>query len=220
MKPKLVIFDLDGTLLDTIGDLGNAVNHAMAAHDWQAHTMEEYRKMVGHGIRNLVQTAMPDPQKLDESLVDIALKDFVEYYTAHIDVHTRPYEGVRDILSRLQAAGSELAIASNKFQTGTETLARRFFPDIRFCAIYGNREGQPLKPDAAIVRGAIAAAGNPEPESVVMVGDSATDMRTAANGGITGVGVGWGFRSKEEIMAAGASVVADTTDQLAKVLGI
>ena len=220
MKWNLVIFDLDGTLLDTIGDLGNAVNHAMTLHGWPLHTMEEYRKMVGHGIRNLVQTAMPEPQKQDEGLVDLALKDFVQYYTAHIDVLTRPYDGVCDILERLQAAGTQIAVASNKFQSGTEKLVGKFFPGIRFCAVYGNKEGQPLKPDAAIVRGAMAAAGNPELSRVVMVGDSATDMRTAANGGITAVGVSWGFRTKEEIMAAGASTVVDTPARLAETLGI
>ena len=251
MDYKLVIFDLDGTLLDTIEDLAEAVTHALRKRGLPLHSLEEYRGMVGHGVRNLVTQALerslasasmpgtPDQAGCDaasvgampgtpapnvmpggdrasaagrpsDALVDEALADFTEYYCAHIDVHTHPYPGMVDLVNDLHAAGVRMAVASNKFQAGTEKLVREFFPGIPFVAILGNRPGFPLKPDPEIV-GEILRAANVHPDSAqpaispedaVLVGDSRTDMQTAANGGISGIAVGWGYRSAEELEAA------------------
>lgn len=200
---KLILFDLDGTLLDTLEDLSEAVNHALELRGLPLHTTDEYRHMVGHGVRNLVQQALPS--NANETLTDSALGDFRTYYQAHIDVHTRPYPGMPELLADLHSRGIMLAVASNKFQEGTEYLVQRLFPGIPFVAILGNRPGWPLKPDPDIVqevlKQAAAATGRKDfaPEDAIMVGDSPTDMRTAANGGIDALAVTWGYRSAEEL---------------------
>lgn len=197
MPKRLVIFDLDGTLIDSLEDLGAAVNHALSLRNLPLHTREDYRKMVGHGVRNLVEKALEASARTD-SYVDAALADFKEYYSAHIDVHTRPYPGIPELLADLQAAGVRLAVASNKFQEGTERLIRSLFPDIQFVAILGNRPGDPLKPAPEIVQEVLRKA-DIGPSDAVMVGDSPTDMRTAANGGIEGLAVTWGYRTADEL---------------------
>lgn len=193
-KYKLIIWDLDGTLIDTVEDLAAAVNHALELRSLPLHSVSEYRGMVGHGVRNLVMQALSRASAGAEAAdVDAALADFKAYYTSHIDVHSRPYPGIQALLGDLDAAGVKMAVASNKFQTGTEFLIREFFPEIPFVAILGNREGYPLKPDPEIVAEVLRASGVNSGEAV-MVGDSGTDMRTAVNGGIAGIAVGWGYR--------------------------
>ncbi len=202
---KLILFDLDGTLLDTLEDLAEAVNHALALRGLPLHSLEEYRSMVGHGVRNLVKQALeaslPPHSGLDpesDALIDDALADFKEYYQAHIDVHTHPYPGMPELLADLQARGVQLAVASNKFQEGTEYLVQKLFPEISFVAILGNRPGWPLKPDPGIVQEVLRCSGV-APADALMVGDSPTDMRTAANGGIEALAVTWGYRTAEEL---------------------
>ena len=178
------------------------MNYALGLRNLPLHTIEEYRKMVGHGVRNLVKQALPaststNPTLTDE-YIDEALADFVEYYQAHIDVHTRPYEGIPELLTDLQARGVKMAIASNKFQEGTEYLIGRFFPHIRFVAILGNRPGAPLKPDPEIVQEVLRKAEVSQADAL-LVGDSPTDMKTAANGGIEALAVTWGYRTKEDL---------------------
>lgn len=201
MKYEVAIFDLDGTLIDTIEDLGTAVNHALRLRSLPLHSMEEYKGMVGHGIRDLVTKALPISLQEDSSYIDSALKDFREYYSSHIDVHTRPYEGMVALLEELHSAGVRIAVASNKFQEGTERLIREFFPRVEFIAIFGNREGYPLKPDPAIVKEVLSLAGT-DSSKAVMVGDSRTDIRTAVAGGIDIIAVSWGFRPEEELSQA------------------
>ena len=184
MKPKLVIFDLDGTLLDTIDDLKEAVNHAMS--------------LVGHGARNLMRKALPDGHK-DDDMVDAAYDDFRAYYITHIDIHTKPFPGIQDLLAKLHQEGVMLAVASNKFQEGTEHLIKEFFPEIPFVAVLGGRPDFPLKPDPEIV-GEVLRKADIEREDAVMIGDSDTDMETAANGGIMGIAVNWGYRNMRDII--------------------
>ena len=195
-SPKLVIFDLDGTLLDTLDDLKEAVNHAMGLRGFPTFTRDEVMAMIGHGAHNLMRQALPAEHK-DNDMVDAAYNDFKAYYSAHIDVHTKPYPGMKSLLARLHQEGLMLAVASNKFQEGTEHLIKEFFPEIPFVAVLGNRPGFPLKPDPEIVNEVLRNAGV-EKEEAVMVGDSPTDMETAANGGITGIAVNWGYRNMRE----------------------
>ena len=197
---KLVLWDLDGTLIDTIGDLAAAVNHALALRGLPLHSPADYRGMVGHGVRDLVRRALEASLQTrgaangpDEPLIGAALSDFKAYYTANIATYTRPYPGIPELLRDLHSAGVKMAVASNKFQAGTEQLVRKFFPEIPFVAILGNREGYPLKPDPEIVAEVLRASGLGADEAV-MVGDSGTDMCTAAGGGIDGIAVGWGYR--------------------------
>ncbi len=210
---KLVIFDLDGTLLDTIEDLGNAVNYLLERRGMPQYTIEQYRKMVGHGIRNLIRKAFL-PIELDDDALEICVDEFKEYYLAHIDEHTRPFPGIVALLDDLYAKGIKLAVVSNKVQEGTERLIHEFFPEIGFVAIFGNRVGYPLKPAPEIVASVLAKAGC-APADAVMVGDSNTDMQTAINGGIDGIAVSWGNRTREQL--AGNRIV-DTVEELRQCL--
>ena len=215
MKFKLVIFDLDGTLIDTIGDLGTAVNAALTASGLPTHEEEAFRGMVGNGVRKLVMRAMPETLREDEAAVDRVLQLFLAYYIDHIDERSRPYPGIPELLSELDAAGVKLAVASNKFQSGAEKLISRMFPDIPFAAVLGGRKGQPLKPDPAIVDEIRSRAGADRSETV-LVGDSGTDIATAAAAGVASIAVGWGFRPKEALEAAGRMV--DSVSQLRQLL--
>ena len=230
MNPKLVIFDLDGTLLDTLDDLSAAVNYAMQQRGFPQHTRDEYMKMVGHGARNLIRQALPTDQKDNEALIDAVLADFRAYYTAHIDVHTKPFPRTQNLLTKLHQEDVMLAVASNKFQEGTEHLIKEFFPEIPFVAILGNRPNFPLKPDAEVV-GEVLRKTGVKREEAVMVGDSDTDMETAANGGIEGIAVSWGYRDMKDLADKLSALrpfdgpqgprfitVVDSVDELQKIL--
>ena len=215
MSYKLVIFDLDGTLVDTIADLGAAVNVALEKRRLPLHSLEEYRKMVGNGVRKLVQRAMPAAMQADEALLDALLADFMTYYIEHINDKSAPYPGIPELLAELDAAGVKLAVASNKFQSGAEKLIGRLFPQVPFVAVCGGGQGRPLKPDPAVIRQICDAAGEPL-ERTVLVGDSGTDMATAAAAGIPAVAVTWGFRPEDA--RAAADRVADTAAELRDIL--
>ena len=214
MKYRLVLFDLDGTLLDTLEDLSAAVNHALEKRGLPGHSTAEYMNMVGHGIRNLVTQALPAGKQTDTELIDSALADFKAYYTAHIDVHTHPYPGMQEVVNRLHETEVTMAVASNKFQEGAEYLVRKFFPGIPFAAVLGNRPGFPLKPDPEIV-GEVLRKSGVSPEEAVLVGDSPTDMKTAANGGIDAIAVTWGYRPMNDYPA-----VVDSAEALGARLGL
>ena len=209
---NLAIFDLDGTLLDTIGDLAEACNHMLSLRGLGSHTREEYAQMVGNGILNLVKRALPEELRTPE-YAEAARQDFLAYYTANIDRHTMPYEGIREVLHTLQTEGWTLAVASNKFDEGTQKLVAKIFPEVEFKAIYGNREGFPLKPDKALLD-LIIAECEATTETTVMIGDSGVDMQTAKNAGVRSVGCTWGFRSREELEEYGADYIVDRPIEL------
>ena len=217
MKYDIVIFDLDGTLLNTIGDLAASVDYVMRSRNLPEHTDAEYRQMVGGGIKHLVERALPEALAANESYVDECVTQFRRYYVDNIDRHTVPYEGMCELLRDLQRAGVKLAVASNKFQHGTDRLVSKFFGDIDFVAIEGNREGAPLKPDPQIVTGILSRVGI-APERAVMIGDSGIDIRTAQAAGIDSIGVAWGFRFAEELFEAGAKRVVSEVDELRRYL--
>ena len=154
--------------------------------------------MVGHGARNLMMKAVPAEHRKDEAMIDAVLADFRNYYNTHIDVYTKPFPGIPQLLESLHQNGIILAVASNKFQEGTEHLIKEFFPNIPFVAILGNRPGYPLKPDPEVVGEVLRKTGLSKSDAV-MVGDSDTDMETAANGGIRGIAVDWGYRNMKKI---------------------
>ncbi len=217
MRYDLVIFDLDGTLLNTIGDLAASVDYVMRSRNLPEHSDAEYRQMVGGGIKRLVERALPASLAADEAYVEECVAQFRRYYVENIDRHTHPYEGMPALLHRLQRCGVKVAVASNKFQHGTERLVAKFFSDVEFVAIEGNRDGAPLKPDPQIVRNIMAIADVPA-ERTIMVGDSGIDIRTAAAAGIASVGVAWGFRFAEELYDAGATDVVSTISELEEIL--
>ena len=217
MRYSLVIFDLDGTLLNTIGDLAASVDYVMRSRELPLHTDDEYRQMVGGGIRRLVQRALPVDLASDDAYVDECVAQFRRYYVDHIDCHTRPYEGMAELLRELRERGVKVAVASNKFQHGTERLVAKFFGDIDFLAIEGNREGAPLKPDPQVVEN-ILAKSDVHRSEVVMVGDSGIDIATARAASIDSIGVAWGFRYADELHEAGASHVVESVDKLRSLL--
>ena len=218
MKYSLVIFDLDGTLLNTIGDLAASVDYVMRSRNLPTHTDAEYRQMVGGGIKRLVERALPPHLATDESYVEECVTQFRHYYVENIDRYTEPYIGMPELLHELSAAGVKLAVASNKFQHGTERLVSKFFGTIPFVAIEGNREGAPLKPDPKIIDNILLIA-DVERDQAILIGDSGIDIRTAAAAGIDSIGVAWGFRFAEELYAAGAEcVVSDMEALRAKLL--
>ena len=213
---RLAIFDLDGTLLDTIGDLAEACNHMLGLRGLGSHSREEYRAMVGNGILRLVERALPEHLRNTEYVAE-ARHDFLAYYIEHIDQYSRPYEGICEVLQTLQSEGWTLAVASNKFDAGTKKLIGGFFPDIHFKAVYGNREGFPLKPDAALVELIMEECGATR-ETTYMIGDSGVDVEAAKNGGVCSVGCTWGFRAREELEERGADIIVDRPLELLRVL--
>ena len=213
---KLAIFDLDGTLLDTIGDLAEACNYMLSLRGLAPHTREEYHKMVGNGILKLVERALPEELRSTEYVM-AAREDFLAYYVEHIDCYTRPYDGIREVLHTLQTDGWILAVASNKFDSGTKQLVASIFPEVSFKAIYGNREDFPLKPDAALIDLIIKECGAVR-ETTTMIGDSGVDMQTAKNGGVRSIGCTWGFRSREELEANGADVIVNNPLEILSVI--
>lgn len=194
---RLVIFDLDGTLLNTIADLANSTNHALNQLGYPTHEPEEYNFMVGNGINKLFERALPEGEKTEENVLRVR-QEFIPYYDQHNADESRPYPGIPELLETLQAKGIQLAVASNKYQAATEKLIAHYFPNIKFIAVFGQRDGVNVKPDPAIVENILRISGTPKKE-VLYVGDSGVDMQTARNAGVTACGVTWGFRPLAEL---------------------
>ena len=202
MKKQLVIFDLDGTLLDTVADLANATNQALEQCGFPTHPVGDYYQFVGNGINKLFARALPAEHSSEENVQRIRSL-FVPYYNRHNADCSRPYPSLVELLRTLQSGGMLLAVASNKYHEATLKLVRHFFPDIRFAAIYGQREDVPIKPAPDIVFDILRETGVAR-EGALYVGDSGVDMQTARNAGVESAGVTWGFRSEEELREYGA----------------
>lgn len=211
---KLAIFDLDGTLLNTIEDLAEACNHALEMCGFPVRELEEYNTLVGRGIYNLFKGALP-PSARSEDMIMKMKGYFLPFYDMHKSDRTRPYDGIYGMLDTLSSAGIKLAVASNKYQDGTEKLVGKYFGKYRFEKVIGQRDGHPIKPDPMIVMEAMEAAGIGNRDEVVYCGDSDVDMQTGINSGVTTIGVLWGFRTREELQAYNPWAIADSPEQLA-----
>lgn len=210
---KLVIFDLDGTLLDTVGDLAAACNHALDMCGCPPHTSEEYKLLIGGGIRKLFWGALPEDKRTDE-MIEKMRSYFLPHYKTHIADLTRPYEGIEEMLDILTEAGVEIAIASNKFQSGTETLANQLLGKYKFLKVLGQREGCPTKPDPQIIREVMDEMPDLKPEEVIYCGDSDVDMITGLNAGVRTIGVCWGFRGRAELESCNPWLVVETPSEI------
>ena len=209
-----VIFDLDGTLLNTLGDLRAATNHALEVRGLPPHSMEEIRQFIGNGIRLLICRAMPEGTP--EAEIDAALDDFKAYYAAHIHDRTVPYDGIPQLLTALRKRGIKVAVLSNKIDSASQQLIEYFFPE-KTDVVFGEHVGVPRKPDPTSCRMVMQQLGV-QPEQVLYVGDSGTDMHSAKNAGLYAVGVTWGFRSKEVLLKYGADVLVHRPEQILQIL--
>lgn len=196
------IFDLDGTLLDTLGDLAASVNYALRTHGMPEHSVDDVRRFVGNGVRKLMERAVPDGA--DNPRFDAAFATFRQHYMAHSLDTTRPYEGIPEALEALKARGCHLAVVSNKMMAATQELCRHFFPDTIEVAI-GEDEAAGIrrKPAPDTVFAALKALGVGK-ENAVYVGDSDVDIQTACNAGLPCISVLWGFRDRDFLISHGA----------------
>lgn len=209
---KLIIFDLDGTLLNTINDLAYAVNYALGKSGFPIHDVEKYKFFVGNGIVKLIERALPESERNEEN-IHLIREHFVFYYERHSADFTQPYDGIHELLTELQSRGLKIAVASNKYHKATEELICKFFPDIHFVAVFGQREGIPAKPNPTIVYDILRKARISTSETLY-VGDSGIDMQTALNARIDSAGVTWGFRPREELEKHGAKYIVDSPSEL------
>lgn len=214
---RLVIFDLDGTLIDTMEDIAGACNHALQECGYPARPLGDYNQLVGRGIFNLCLTALPEEDRSEENGRKV-LDRFKPYYHEHICDKTRPYEGIIEMLDALKANGISFAVASNKYQEGTEFLIGEIFGKYDFVSILGQRDGQPIKPDPQIVIEAMGRMSGITKEEVVYCGDSDVDMQTGINAGVRTIGVTWGFRTREELASYSPWMLADHPSEIASAI--
>lgn len=212
---KLAIFDLDGTLLNTVEDLGDATNYALTQCGFPTYPIEAYYRMVGRGIYNMFRAAVPSEYATEDNVQKMA-SFFLPYYDAHKCDFTRPYDGILQMLKTITGRGVRLAVASNKYQDGAEKLVSHFFGEYDFVKILGQRDGQPIKPDPAIVDQILAEVPSVTKAETVYVGDSNVDMQTGSNAAVRTIGVSWGFRGRDELAAYNPSSIVDTPAQLAE----
>ena len=202
----LIIFDLDGTLINTIDDLGQACNHALAACAFPTHKIEDYPRLVGNGINRLIERALPEEHRNEETVLRVR-EYFVPYYDEHNCDLTRPYDGITELLQTLKAEGHLLAVASNKYQAATEKIVAQLFPNI-FDVVLGERENIPRKPDPQIVYdithslSPIVQSASHTPSPILYVGDSLVDAETAKAANIPFVACTWGFCTTEQLQKA------------------
>lgn len=202
---QLVIFDLDGTLLNSIADLGMATNYALEKMGYSGHPINAYQQMVGNGVTKLLQRALPAGNDNPEQIEKIRAY-FTEYYNVHGSDQTRPYPGIPELLKSLRSRDVKLAVASNKYQAAVTRLISHFFPDIEWAAVEGQKEDVPTKPDPSIVFEILTKSPTPKAD-VLYVGDSGVDIETARRACVDSVGVTWGFRPISELKAAHADYI-------------
>lgn len=210
-----VIFDLDGTLLNTIDDLADAANWVCVNHGWPTHTVEEYKQYVGNGMTKLAQRFVPTDWRTPAGIKQI-LDEFMPYYDAHKEDKTAPYPGIPDLLHELKGAGVNIAVLSNKAHSLVPSILENYFPGV-FSYTQGAVDGIPTKPDPTLLHRLTKEMGASQ-ESTLFVGDSNVDVRTAKNGGLTCCGVLWGFRGREELEQEGADFLAENTDELKQLI--
>ena len=205
-----VIFDLDGTLLNTIDDLADTGNHVCALHGWPAHPVEAYKRMVGNGIPKLVERFAP--AGTDRDTLDQAYGEFMAWYGLHKEDKTAPYPGMKGAALRLKQAGVSIAVLSNKADEMAGPVVEHYYPGV-FPIVQGALPGLPTKPDPTLLRRLMERMGA-DPRNTLFVGDSNVDIQTAKNGGLASCGVLWGFRSRQELEAEGADFLARTPEEL------
>lgn len=213
---KLIIFDLDGTLLDTLQDLGDSCNSILHQYGFPTHPLSAYKKFVGNGVRMLIERALPSNARTDQNIAAV-LTDFKSYYEKKRITYTQPYAGIIPMLETLQSNGYLLSVASNKYHEAVIPLVAQYFPHIRFDLILGHRTGHPAKPDPDIVLDTLRTLDIAK-ENCYYVGDSSVDMDTANHAGVTAIGVTWGFRDEDELRNHGAKHIIHSPHELLSII--
>jgi len=207
-----VIFDLDGTLLDTLMDLAEAMNGVLAQRGWRTHPVDAYRRFVGDGMAMLVRRALPDNQRHDPGIAE-CVRAMCEEYARTWARTTKPYAGVEELLDRLESRGIPMAVLSNKPHEATREMVLHFFPRVPFHEVVGAKPEKLRKPDSGVAL-EIAESMRIKPESMLFLGDSSIDMQTAQAAGMIPLGAAWGFRGRDELLAFGAVRVLENPLEL------
>lgn len=214
MKYKLVIFDLDGTILDTLEDLTNSVNYALNKNKLAQRTIDEVRCFVGNGIKKLIERAVPS--NTESNIVEQVFEDFKIHYVKHSADNTKPYQGIKEMIETLRSAGCKTAVVSNKADVAVGPLCESFFPNMFDIAI-GEREGIRKKPSPDSVLEVLDRL-NMEKKDAVYIGDSEVDIQTAANAGIDVISVNWGFRNEEFLREQGAQIIVKRSEEITELV--
>lgn len=217
MKFEGVIFDLDGTLVNSLDDIADSMNAVLRQNHFPAHPNEDYKLFVGNGLRNLVRTVLPEAYKTDEELVGRCLTSMGEIYNGNCLNKTRPYAGINELLDELASRRVRMAILSNKNDGLTKKIVQALLPRRDFEQVVGLTTEALKKPNPAEAL-RIAREIGISPTNILYAGDSGTDMQTANNAGMFAVGVLWGFRSKEELLSNGAKAVVESPEDLIRML--
>ena len=211
MEYKAILFDLDGTLINSLEDLADSANEALKKHGFKIHPLDSYKKFVGNGVRNLIKNAAPSGT--DDSVVDMILKDYRIIYNKNYVNKTRAYDGIHEMLDNLKKAGVKMGVCSNKPHKPTNEIVEKILGCEYFDVIFGEREGIPRKPDPASLIEAAERLGV-APSQTIYVGDSGGDMESANRAEMLAAGVLWGFREKEELIAYGGKILLTSPSEL------
>ena len=212
MTKRYAIFDLDGTLLDTLDDLTDSMNYMLGKHNFPLRTRDEVRNFVGNGVRKLVERAVPPEYKADDEFIDKFYDDFSLYYNSHSDIKTAPYPGTLDMLDKLLHSGFDIAIVSNKIDSAVKSLSAKFFGE-RIKSAIGEKPSIRHKPEPDMVFMAMEEMGA-DKENSIYIGDSEVDIQTAKNSGIPCISVLWGFKDRKFLEDSGATVIVESMEEL------
>ncbi|QMU56012.1 MAG: HAD-IA family hydrolase [Candidatus Mycalebacterium zealandia] len=216
MRYEVVIFDLDGTLIDSVADIAHAANMSLSANGFAERGLDEYRFFIGEGAAAMMKKALPDGASAEQ--VNKCVESFMIFYRRAFDIHTKLYDGIAEALSVLCSKSVKVAVLSNKPQEMTSKIAQTLLSRWEFSEVVGHGEGTPRKPDPAGALGVCGRIGV-EVEKAALVGDSAIDMETAVSAGMLPVGVLWGFRGRDELESAGARHLIESPAELEAILG-
>ncbi len=212
---KAVLFDLDGTLVNSLDDLANACNYALEQNGFPTHETEKYKYFVGNGIPNLIKRILPENSRQEETLAKVSAK-FYEHYSVHYADNTCTYKGLPELVSNIKKQGIKVAVVTNKADAPANEVVNRLLPNT-FDLVYGQREGIPTKPDPTLTLMAMEELGV-EPKECIFIGDSGMDVATGVNSGAVPVGVLWGFRKAEELLQNGARYLIDAPEKLLDII--
>ena len=213
MEYRAAIFDMDGTLINSLEDLADSANEALEHYGFPTHTLDKYRYFVGNGARKLIERILPSERAKDSAFVDEILTCYNNCYEGHLTIKTKPYDGIMEMLNALQAKNIPLGICTNKQQFAADYITKELFPAKMFGAVMGDQKGLPRKPNPEKVL-KIAAQFKVSPKEVAYLGDTSVDMETAHNAGFLSIGVTWGFRPESELIASGAEIIINNPAEL------